>query len=280
MKSPLISPLKLATSLHGGACVVFDVRPGTAGYDAFLKTRISGARYADLEKDLSQVPVDPRNGGRHPLPVFEDFIRFLEKSGVSNPDMIVLYDDKMGANAAARLWWMLRAAGHDRSFVLDGGFEAAKLAGVPLDSGEPADPVAKKYTPPVQNWSLPTVSLQEVDKARKGKDSVIIDVRDAYRYQGISEPIDRIAGHIPGAENLPFSQNLTREGRFKSPEQLRRMFEQVLGESGAGNVIVHCGSGVTACHTILAFEHAGLEIPALYVGSWSEWSNAGMPVAR
>ena len=173
---------------------------------------------------------------------------------------------------------MLRAIGHTKVQVLDGGFEYAITAGYPADS-EIVHPLA---TPSFKtnNWKLPTASVEEVEKAAKDKNSIVIDVRSPERYKGITEPIDLVAGHIPGAINIPFTDNLDKNGLFKSPEELKLQYQKALNNISAENIYVHCGSGVTACHTLLAMDYAGLEIPKLYVGSWSEWSRTKRPIAK
>ena len=188
-----------------------------------------------------------------------------------------MYDDKNGANAAARFWWMLRAVGHKQVQVLDGGYAAALTAGIPVDSG--TAPTIKQPPYPHTTWQLPMATINEVAQTAQNPDALVIDVREAARYRGETEPIDLVAGHIPGAVNIPFAGNLTPEGVYLSPSALQAKYKQALGHRKTEDVIVHCGSGVTACHTILAMEQAGLGIPKLYVGSWSEWSRSGRPIA-
>ena len=183
---------------------------------------------------------------------------------------MVVFDDKNGANAAARFWWMLKAVGHQNVQVLDGGLQAAIKIGYPL-STTPEKPLPKsRYT--CKEWLLPTVDLPFMDKASADNHYLIIDVRDKERYDGVHEPIDLVAGHIPNAQNIPFSNNLDANGFFLPAEELKEKYEKALEHFDTDNIIVHCGSGVTACHTLLAMAQAGLEIPNLYVGSWSEWS--------
>jgi thiosulfate/3-mercaptopyruvate sulfurtransferase len=183
---------------------------------------------------------------------------------------VVAYDDEDGGSGGARLWWMLRAIGHRKVSLLDGGLKGALRAGLPFETGpEREGPAAPPY--PGGEWVLPLVDLETVDRLRTDPAWKVLDVRSAARYRGETEPIDPLAGHIPGALNLPYPENLTIEGRFKSPQDLREMYSRFLGGTPPANLVVHCGSGVTACHTLLALELAGLPGAALYVGSWSEW---------
>lgn len=167
--------------------------------------------------------------------------------------------------------------GHKKVQVLNGGLAAADRAGMSMTNE--MSPVKKTEAYTFTNWQLPLAQLSEVEKKAMDKNYLVIDVRDAYRYNGESEPIDLIAGHIPGAVNIPFTTNLDEHGLFLSPEILRKKYEQELHTIPAENIIVHCGSGVTACHSLLAMAYAGLPIPALYVGSWSEWSRNNKPIA-
>jgi thiosulfate/3-mercaptopyruvate sulfurtransferase len=278
MTSPLLAPGELATLASSPALVLVDARSGADARQRFLTRRLAGARHADLDRDLAAKPADPAHGGRHPLPTPEAFARLLARLGVSPDRHVVVYDDQGGANAAARLWWMLRAAGHARVQVLDGGMEAAVAAGVPLASGEPAPHAVTAPAAP-SPWALPTADADEVARATRDPSRLVVDVRAAPRYRGETEPIDLVAGHIPGAVNLPFAGNLGPDGRFLPPDALAARYREALGARAPASLIVHCGSGVTACHALLALEHAGLPGARLYVGSWSEWSRAGRPIA-
>ena len=186
-------------------------------------------------------------------------------------------NDKAGANAAARFWWLLKATGHENIQVLDGGLKNAIEAGLPVTNVIPEITPLPAY--PADNWILPTVDADKVAKAVADPDYLVIDVRESYRYRGESEPIDLIAGHIPGAVNIPYTGNLNAHGNFLSAEELADKYKDAIGDHDPKRVIVHCGSGVTACHTLLAMEEAGIETPNLYVGSWSEWSRNDRPVA-
>ena len=165
---------------------------------------------------------------------------------------------------------MLKAIGHDKVQVLDGGFQEAQRVGFPINSEMTAAVPSRHYV--IESWKLPVAAMDEVEKASQDQNTIIIDVRDGERYRGEKEPIDLIAGHIPGAINIPFTENLNDKGLFLPPEELKHKYLNIFDGIAAENIIVHCGSGVTACHTLLAIASAGLDIPKLYVGSWSEWS--------
>lgn len=275
--TPIIKPHELLALHTAPDLVLIDARTGPVAKEAYQKSHLDGAVYVDLEEDLSQKGPSPAEGGRHPLPPVETFAALLGTLGVQPTSRVVVYDDKAGANPAARLWWMLRAVGHTAVQVLDGGMQSAVEAGYPVND-QPVTPAATAAYP-VSCWQLPIAPVEEVEQAAADKEAVVIDVRDAVRYRGEKEPIDKIAGHIPGAVNLPFIHNLNEEGQFRDPQELKQYYTDALGGKRPDNIIVHCGSGVTACHTLLAMDYAGLPIPKLYVGSWSEWSNSGRPVA-
>lgn len=271
--SPLIPASELG-SLNNP--VLIDVRTGPDARDRYEAEHLAGALFVDLNSDLADIKPDPADGGRHPLPSIDDFAELLRRLGITHESHVIAYDDKSGANAAARFWWMLRAAGHEKVQLLNGGYDAAVEAGFPKRSGKEAAQEAGEYT--IVNWKLPVADIGAVEKARNDNNFVVIDVRERDRFDGLREPLDLIAGHIPGAVNVPFAENLDDRGFFLSPGELRERYAEIVADRKPGNVIVHCGSGVTACHTILAFDHAGFEIPALYVGSWSEWSRSGRPL--
>ncbi|CAM2813518.1 sulfurtransferase [Chryseobacterium flavum] len=275
--SPILSSAELK-SLPTENLIILDARTGKEVYQNYLEKHIRGAKFIDLDKDLADIGKDAAFGGRHPLPSIGRFAETLSDLGITQDSHIVVYDDKNGSNAAARAWWMLRAFGLGKVQVLDGGMQAAEKNGIEFSAGKESavkTPVIKK-----EHWDLPVSSLENVENELKNNNSVVIDVRDAYRYRGESEPIDLIAGHIPGAINIPFSENLDEEGNFLKPEILKKKYSKLL-ENKPGHLIVHCGSGVTACHTILALDYAGFEIPDLYVGSWSEWSRReGKEIAK
>jgi thiosulfate/3-mercaptopyruvate sulfurtransferase len=272
----LISAKKLL-KLNGDLdLVILDVRGSKTAEAQYLEGHLAGAIFVDLNKDLAAIPANAADGGRHPLPSPLDFVQQLGKWGIHRKTRVVVYDDMGGANAAARLWWMLKSIGHSRVQVLNGGFQAAVAFGFPISTGVEEAKSTSSY--PESTWRLPITTLSEVEKQASDSNFAVIDVRDTYRYRGESEPIDLIAGHIPGAINLPYSMNLDENGLFHAPEKLREMYQPLFEEKGLSKITVHCGSGVTACHTLLAMSAAGFQIPSLYVGSWSEWSRNDKPI--
>ncbi|MFO7822429.1 MAG: sulfurtransferase [Cyclobacterium sp.] len=272
-KAPLISAEELLNLMGDPNLVLID-----ASFDRekYLSGHLKGALHVDLNQQLSHIREDASAGGRHPLPEPDAFGKTLGALGIGLESHVVVYDDKNGGMSAARFWWMLKALGHDKVQVLDGGKAAAEKAGLPTchqnESPKPTAPY------PAKDWQLPLADMEEVEKATKNNNKMVIDVRETNRYRGISEPIDLVAGHIPGAVNIPFSENLDESGKFLPAEVLKKKYETLL-EKSADRTIIHCGSGVTACHTLLALAHAGMEIPKLYVGSWSEWSRNNRPMA-
>jgi thiosulfate/3-mercaptopyruvate sulfurtransferase len=244
----------------------FDCRVDEAKYRA---GHIEGAQHAQLERDLSAHAPNPAQGGRHPLPELAAFATRLGRWGVSPRSHVILYDDQNGANAAARMWWLLKAVGHEHVQVVDGGLAALEAAGFTLTTEVPSPQATAPY--PVVELTRPRADIDEVDQARRDPARAVVDVRAAFRYRGEKEPIDPIAGHIPGAVNIELTQSLNADGTFKSADELRALYAAALSGVPAAQTIVHCGSGVTACHTLLAMERAGLTGAKLYVGSWSEW---------
>ncbi|MCA1920476.1 MAG: sulfurtransferase [Flavobacterium piscis] len=267
--SPIINPEELLKLKEASNVVLIDARAGINAEENYQNEHLKDARFVDLNKDLATVE-DPANGGRHPLPSLEKFAAVLSKIGITPSSHVIIYDDKNGSNAAARFWWMLRSINHEKVQVLNGGLQAAIKVGFPVSSALETVEPTEKY--PISKWSLAQADMKEVEKARNNKENIVIDVRDKNRFDGLTEPLDLIAGHIPGAINVPFSENLNEDGFYKSPEVLAKKYNEIIGDKKPDNVIVHCGSGVTACHTILAMDYAGIPIPKLYVGSWSEWS--------
>ncbi len=249
---------------------LFDVRTGADSKAEFDKKHLQNAVYVDLNSDLAKID-NPKNGGRHPLPTFEDFIKTLGELGIDKDSHVVIYDDKNGANAAARFWWMLKSVGHNNVQVLNGGLQFVENQNYPLATVKNSYPETE-YISDYKDWQLPLIWMDDVKKASQDSEAVIIDVRESQRYQGITEPIDLVAGHIPNARNFPFSDNLDENGLFKSPETLRNLYSELFEQYDKSKITFHCGSGVTACHSLLALDYAGFAIPNLYVGSWSEWS--------
>jgi thiosulfate/3-mercaptopyruvate sulfurtransferase len=272
---PLISPESLLASK--AAIRLLDARPGT---DTFAAEHLEGAYHADLNRWLSTVAepgFDPAHAGRHPLPSPATWAATLAAWAIGPDTPVVAYDDAAGGNGACRLWWMLRAFGHTQVAVLDGGMAAAKAAGLAWTSAEPA-PLIPLPPYPGHPWMLPTVDIELVEQQLGDPTRKVLDVRSRERWLGEAETIDPIAGRIPGTVNLPFTENLGIDGRFKSPERLRAMYLRLLDGTAVEHLTVHCGSGVTACHTLLALELAGLRGAALYVGSYSEWCRSGKPL--
>jgi thiosulfate/3-mercaptopyruvate sulfurtransferase len=273
--SPLIEIDELRSA--PGHIILIDARAGADTYQRYLAGHLDGAQYADLDKDLATKPENPAFGGRHPLPSLEDFAKLLGKWGITPESHVVVYDDKAAAFGGARLWWMLKAIGHKKVQVINGGLQAIISAGIPL-STEP-------YTAaPVQPYPVPaaysgTVDIEQAGEAAKHDNQMVIDVRESPRYLGQTEHIDLIAGHIPGAVNLPYTLNLDSNGKYLPAEALKKVYEKTIGNVAPSEVIVHCGSGVTACHTLLGMDYAGIAGPKLYVGSWSEWSRRDLPIA-
>ncbi|HEX6100048.1 MAG TPA: rhodanese-like domain-containing protein [Thermoanaerobaculia bacterium] len=243
--------------------VILDARP-RAAYEA---GHLEGAIHADLETQLS-AKGDPAQGGRHPLPPVERWLAQLEEWGITPATHVVVYDDADGANAAARVWWMLRAVGHENVEVVTDWRNVGRGFSPPAPGGG-------GLKPRPTSWQLPTVTIDEVDRLRNDPSWRVLDVRSRERFRGETEPIDPVAGHIPGAVNLPYTDNTG-----KSPEELRAMYEELLGDVPPERLIVHCGSGVTACHTLLALDRAGLHGAALYVGSWGEWCRNDRPIGK
>jgi thiosulfate/3-mercaptopyruvate sulfurtransferase len=256
-----------------GAIRLVDLRWALSGASALEKYRaghIPGAVYVDMERDLSR----PGGPGRHPFPTPEDFARVLGRIGVGPETHVVVYDDSTGS-VAARLWFMLRVHGHARASVLDGGYAAWVNAGLPVTRDEPRiDPVPPRALRVDASRLVDRGHVAEALANRQqpgARRALVMDARAPERYRGEVEPVDKRAGHIPGAVNAPFSGNL-KDGRFRSAEELRAIYQR-LGAGRASEVIASCGSGVTACHTLLALELAGLGDAKLYVGSWSDWSS-------
>lgn len=273
---PLIDPQTLLSKIKSPEMVLIDARSGADSRAIYQNQHLEGALHVHLEDELSDIKPDPKDGGRHPLPSPKEFGKLLGRLGITAQSHVVVYDDQAGANAAARFWWMLRAAGHKMVQVINGGYQAATNAGFPVSNS--ISP--RQQQPPWQlyQWMLPLASMAMVHKAARDMHSMVIDVRGADRYSGKNEPYDPMPGHIPGAVNIPYYENLDKDGLFLPDEHLEKLYNKSFEKYGTSGIIVHCGSGVTACHTLLAMDQAGFEIPALYVGSFSEWSRMGMPV--
>jgi thiosulfate/3-mercaptopyruvate sulfurtransferase len=273
----LIDAVTLRDQIGDPSWVVVDCRfslmDTEAGRRAYRESHLPGARYAHLDEDLSG-PITPSTG-RHPLPDPARSARKLGEWGIDDRTQVVAYDDMGGMLAAARLWWLLRWLGHEAVAVLDGGISAWRQAGLPLTAELPVvQPTVFEARPDDRLW-LTTARVQALPRLE-----LLVDARAAARYRGEVEPIDPVAGHIPGAANLPTEDNLAAEGRFRPADELRARFAAVLGGRSPTAVVHNCGSGVTACHNLLAMEVAGLNGSRLYAGSWSEWiRDPNRPVA-
>jgi thiosulfate/3-mercaptopyruvate sulfurtransferase len=269
--SPIIEIDELLKIYKSSNVMIFDVSNSKNAKKNYEKEHIEGAFFVDLNTQLADIKTDFSEGGRHPLPKVKNFARTLTELGVSKDKHIVIYDDKNSSNASARFWWMLKSAGHEKVQVLNGGLHQAKNNNFPLSSKiELVQTLSEPYQ--IDHWNLPTIEIDEVESVSQNPKYLVIDVRDKQRYDGIAEPIDLIAGHIPGAVNIPFTENLDQNGLFLKPSELKNKYETIFGGIHTENIIVHCGSGVTACHTLLALTYAEMGTPKLYVGSWSEWS--------
>jgi thiosulfate/3-mercaptopyruvate sulfurtransferase len=264
----LISVDDLALRVDDPDFVIFDCRHELTnpefGIKAYAQSHIANARFAHLDRDLA-APLNGRNG-RHPLPGPKVFADWLGRMGVSNDKQVVGYDNAGGVYAS-RLWWMLRWMGHAGAAVLDGGWQAWLAAGQPVTTQVPIPKAARFVGKPEQS----PVDAKYILDHLQSPDMVLIDARANDRYHGRNETIDPVGGHIPGALNRFFKDNLTPQGFFKSPEQLREDFKPFIGHGSPENIVSQCGSGVTACHNLLAMEIAGLKGGRLYPGSWSEW---------
>ncbi len=267
----------------------FDLMNPAAGEEQYRKAHIPDAVYANLDTDLSdQGVIDPdgthhphpdaASGGRHPLPSREKFAMWLSSVGFANPMQAVVYD-RNGATYCGRLWWMLKWAGHDGAAILDGGLQAWQLAGGAVTDREEPSHFQSNFKLGRELRSLATTL--DVESRLGSPGQTLVDARGAPRYKGEVEPLDPVAGHIPGALNRPFNQNFGPDGRFKPAAQLKTEFEQLLAGRDAGTVVHHCGSGVSAVPNVVAMELAGLGPTALYAGSWSEWcSDPNRPVEK
>ena len=274
---PIINAVELLKMYLNENVIIVDASTGKNAKENYQKKHLDTALYIDLNSQLAAIPDDFAHGGRNPLPSIEKFAETLQQLGINNESHVIVYDDKNGANAAARFWWMLKSIGHEKVQVLNGGTQAAEEVNFPINNTIEIPKVMDAYK--FEDWKLRTATITDVENNSQNKNYIVVDVRENNRYRGEIEPIDLIAGHIPGAINIPFSNNLSENGRFLSPLELREKYLKIFGKIKAENIIAHCGSGVTACHSLLAIDYAGLEIPKLYVGSWSEWSRNDKKIA-
>jgi thiosulfate/3-mercaptopyruvate sulfurtransferase len=285
MYSTIISVQQLQSLLASNTdCLVFDctfeLANPSAGHEKYVEQHIAGALRADLDKHLStHNDADRANGGRHPLPKPNVFAQWLRSMGVNDSTQVVVYD-RNGVNYCGRMWWMLKWCGHSAVAVLDGGLQAWIAAGGAVATG------ASTPSPTnAGNFSVRTPLLPLVDTATVAANlkttQTLIDARAPARFRGEVEPLDPVAGHIPGALNRLYSTNLNEQGFFKSPSELREEFALLLNGRPANTVVHHCGSGVSAIPNVLAMEIAGLGPTGLYAGSWSEWCNTpGLPCEK
>ncbi len=279
LRTTLIDAAALA-ALPPDQMLIVDCRfalgdPAQGGRD-YLGGHIPGAVYASLDRDLSDLSRQSEGLGRHPLPLQASFNALLSRWGWKPDLQVICYDTSGGALAAARLWWLLRLVGIQAA-VLDGGYAAWLGLGLTAESGEAAPRPASTL---LLRYDASQLLLDHAAVA-DGASGQLLDARAAPRYRGDIEPLDRVGGHLPGALNRPFADNLGSDGRFKPAAQLRDEFGAVLGCTSPAHVVHMCGSGVTACHNLLAMEQAGLHGSRLYAPSWSGWvSDLARPVAK
>ena len=262
-----------ALRLVDARAVLADPAAGRAAWEA---SHLPGAVHADLDRDLSDHSV--RGQGRHPLPSPGDFARRLGEWGIGPQHRVVVYDAGDGSMAAARFWWLLRLLGHRQVAVLDGGLAAWRAAGLPETAAVEPPPALPPY--PVADFDRSRIATAAEVESRLGQaPGWLLDARGGERFRGEVEPIDPVAGHIPGALNRPYTQNV-EAGRFRSADVLRAELRALLHGTDPSQVVLSCGSGVTACHLLLAMEHAGLHGARVYAGSWSGWiADPARPVA-
>ena len=260
----------------------FDLMKPELGQQQFDESHISGAVYVNLDKNLSSKnDLAAASGGRHPLPSRETFAAWLSSIGFTNTHQAVVYD-RNGVNYCGRLWWMLKWVGHEAVAVLDGGLQAWQAAGGAVQSSQSASKL--KIT--LSNYALAgelaaLVAINIIANNLNKPSQTVLDARGAPRFRGEVEPLDPVAGHIPGALNRPFTENIGADGKFKPAEVLKAEFAKLLAGREPSTVVHHCGSGVSAVPNVLAMELAGLGRQALFAGSWSEWcSDLSRPVAQ
>jgi thiosulfate/3-mercaptopyruvate sulfurtransferase len=276
----LISVSELAANLNDENWAVIDCRFSLddtgRGRRDYLESHIPGAVYAHLDEDLSGTKV-PGKTGRHPLPEIPVFSKILSKWGIDSGTQVVVYDDATGM-MAARLWWMLNWLGHRNVALLNGGWRSWRESGLPSRAGQ--EHRRGKHFEPREIPNACVVAKQVLEcRAKPGY--VILDARSGQRFRGEVEPIDPVAGHIPGAVSAPCEENVSPDGTFLPPEVLRRRFEKLMKSVSPENLICYCGSGVTAAHNLIAIAYAGLGMGRLYAGSWSDWiTDSARPVAR
>ncbi|MAR78109.1 MAG: sulfurtransferase [Gammaproteobacteria bacterium] len=275
----IISAENLINSLQDENTLVFDcrcdIKDTTYGIQAYTEGHIPGSIYVNVDTDLASEKTP--SSGRHPLPDADALSEKLSQWGLSSEKQAVIYDDASGA-FAGRMWWILKWLGHKKVAVLDGGLGSYMSIGGKLTTDET---IFEKniFTPNIQSEMV--VEITDVEEAQYKMNKLIIDARSKERYLGIKDLVDPIAGHVPGAISHPLSLNLNKDGKFRSPEDLKLAFDKIIADTTSENVISMCGSGITACHNILAMEIAGIKGIKLYVGSWSEWiTDKSRPIAN
>lgn len=273
ISTPLSPSQELLSQLD--TVVVLDARAGADAEHAYRQSHLRGALRVHLESDLSAPAEEPSLGGRHPLPALTSWRRRLGDWGISPDTVVAIYDADGGGMAAARAWWMLHAVGHRTVAVVDGGWDALVAAGAPVDAEPVARSAAGPYPTELVDW--PVVDAAWVDRIRADPSWRLIDARAPERFRGEQEPIDPVAGHIPGARNLYWKSQLDAKSSFIALDELRARYDSLLGDTTPDRVVCYCGSGVTACHLLLGLEAAGLRGARLYNGSWSEWCRQGRP---
>jgi thiosulfate/3-mercaptopyruvate sulfurtransferase len=271
MFTTLISPSELSRFIADERWAIvdcrFDLTHPAQGEQLYLEAHIPGARYAHLDRDLSGAKTG--STGRHPLPTAEQMRERFGALGIGPDTQVVAYDADSGMYAA-RLWWMLRFMGHDASAVLDGGLARWTREGHAVRGGHEQWRPTSFVGAPRESWRL---DAEAVLRGLNDPARILVDARAEARFRGDEEPLDQKAGHIPGARNFFFQSNLAGDKTFRTPEQLRDQWRVLLGGAEPSQVVMYCGSGVTACHNLLALEHAGLSGARIYPGSWSEWSS-------
>jgi thiosulfate/3-mercaptopyruvate sulfurtransferase len=278
MEKMLVTTHELAQHLADPQWVVFDVRhdlmDAEKGRRAYAKAHVPGAYFLHVDEDLAGKKTG--KNGRHPLPDIEEFAARMNERGVTPQTQVVVYDD-LGGNFAVRLWWMLRWLGHERVALLDGGYPLWEREGRQVTKEVP-QPRKGAFVPRPREGA--TVDVDYVEQHREDTALKLIDARAAERFKGLQEPIDPVAGHVPGAINRFWQKNLRPDGLFKAPEQLRREYTELLGATAPDQAVHMCGSGVTSCHNMFAMELAGIPAGRLYAGSWSEWcADPSRPIA-
>ncbi len=270
----IISPQAVVNHLSDSEWVIIDCRfilgEPDRGDLEYRSAHIPGSYYAHLDRHLSS-PVIPGVTGRHPLPLISEFQVLARKWGVEAKSQVVVYDDSNGS-IAARLWWIFRWLGHDRVAVLDGGWVNWINLQLPV-SNEIPDDKNGSFTADVRKWM--SIDAEKINQIRKEREWKLVDARTEERYLGLVEPIDPVAGHIEGATNHPFSLNMDDSGFWKTPAELQTQMNKSGLVGSPQKTVFYCGSGVTACHNVMAYKHAGLGDALLYPGSWSEWIALG-----